>query len=277
MQDPDLDQKLINLINDLDQFSRDKVFPSGLNIFEAAGLYRQEIRHSTFLAFLLNPQEDHGLGDAFLKRIIQKALDNLSTELPIIDHYINLIRRNIVPDQELIEQCRKLYARHKDALDLIIRYGDVNAFASAADLFFKNHSDLKPLLVRSGQAAFLPSSLFEIVPQIDGVNWWGQSRPIVFWFYHYPKNRLGLILEVGPIVGKQFNRDFLVTELLEYFENKKRITPKYTRVCSEYRKLTEDQMGDPEEILAIMNSLYENIVGKHLSSVIKISRRFFQK
>ena len=70
MEVTDLEQKLLNLVNDLDQFSRGKHFPSGLNIFEAVGLDRQEIRHSNFLAFLLRPQESHGLSDAFLKRLI---------------------------------------------------------------------------------------------------------------------------------------------------------------------------------------------------------------
>ncbi|BCL83535.1 PD-(D/E)XK nuclease family protein [Ktedonobacteria bacterium brp13] len=44
------------------------------NIFEAIGAVRQELRHSDFLAFLLNPQENHGLGDVFLKRLLQKIL-----------------------------------------------------------------------------------------------------------------------------------------------------------------------------------------------------------
>ncbi|MEJ7841264.1 MAG: PD-(D/E)XK nuclease family protein [Rubrobacter sp.] len=44
------------------------------NIFEAVGLVRQEIRHSAFLSFLLNPQENHGLRDAFVKRLLQEAI-----------------------------------------------------------------------------------------------------------------------------------------------------------------------------------------------------------
>lgn len=44
------------------------------NIFEAIGVVRQELRHSDFLAFLLNPQESHGLGDAIVKRLLQRAL-----------------------------------------------------------------------------------------------------------------------------------------------------------------------------------------------------------
>ena len=391
MENLDREQKLLNLIADLERFSQEKRFPSGLNIFEAAGLGRQEIRHSNFLAFLLRPQEAHGLGDAFLKRLLQKALENLAVEPPIsllsvtladfsdalvfrewrnidlviesesnklvfaienkinsiesesqlskyestvksaypnhrvvfsyltkdgdspsrelwspmsysdvldavqgakfrqssnltneakivIDHYVSLIRRNIVPDQELVEQCRKLYAQHKDALDLIIRYGEVNSFASAADLFFKRHSDLKSLVVRSSAAVFLPASLFEIVPQFEDTNWWGQSRPLLFWFNFPPDSRLGIVIEVGPFSSDKFDRKLLVGDLLKYFNHeKKNATAKYTRVYSEYKKLTENQAGDPEEIQAVINQLYEAVQSRHLSSVTEISRRFFQK
>jgi len=44
------------------------------NIFEAIGAVRQELRHSDFLAFLLKPQASHGLGDALVKRLLQRVL-----------------------------------------------------------------------------------------------------------------------------------------------------------------------------------------------------------
>jgi PD-(D/E)XK nuclease superfamily len=50
---------------------------SNFNIFEAVGMTRQEIRHSYFLAFLLNPSESHYFGDLFLKQFLIKALQNL--------------------------------------------------------------------------------------------------------------------------------------------------------------------------------------------------------
>ncbi len=43
---------------------------SEFNIFEAIGVVRQELRHSHFIAFLLNPSKNHGLGDAFLKKFL---------------------------------------------------------------------------------------------------------------------------------------------------------------------------------------------------------------
>jgi hypothetical protein len=82
MASSDEEQKLLNLVTDLDRFAREKCFPSGFNIFEAVGMQRQEIRHSNFLEFLLRPQEAHGLGDTFLKRLLQKAI-NASDPPPV--------------------------------------------------------------------------------------------------------------------------------------------------------------------------------------------------
>jgi len=44
------------------------------NLFEAIGATRQELRHSDFLRFLLDPSENHGLGDYFLKTLFKEAL-----------------------------------------------------------------------------------------------------------------------------------------------------------------------------------------------------------
>ena len=44
------------------------------NLFEAIGAVRQELRHSDFLSFLLNPNGNHGLGDRFLKRFLERVL-----------------------------------------------------------------------------------------------------------------------------------------------------------------------------------------------------------
>ena len=48
------------------------------NIFEAIGAVRQELRHSDFLAFLLGPNQNHQLGDLFLKRFLKQALVGVS-------------------------------------------------------------------------------------------------------------------------------------------------------------------------------------------------------
>jgi hypothetical protein len=54
------------------------------NIFEAVGPPRQEKRHSYFLAYLLNPQQNHGLRDVFVKRLLQRTVAaSKKTNLPV--------------------------------------------------------------------------------------------------------------------------------------------------------------------------------------------------
>lgn len=43
---------------------------SNFNIFESLDIVKQEIRHSKFLAWIMNPNESHGLGDYFLKKFL---------------------------------------------------------------------------------------------------------------------------------------------------------------------------------------------------------------
>jgi hypothetical protein len=57
------------------------------NIFEAVGAVAQEVRHSDFLAFMLSPSQNHGLGDLLAKRFLQKAVQAAAgqTEISLID------------------------------------------------------------------------------------------------------------------------------------------------------------------------------------------------
>jgi hypothetical protein len=45
------------------------------NVFDVLGRPRLEGAHSSFLAWLLNPDEAHGLGDLFLRKFMRKAIE----------------------------------------------------------------------------------------------------------------------------------------------------------------------------------------------------------
>ena len=78
MQDPivppdqseDVASAIEELLLDDDGISRIEDRLGGFNIFEAIGHTRAEMRHSDFLAFLLDPNRDHGLGSEFLSRFV---------------------------------------------------------------------------------------------------------------------------------------------------------------------------------------------------------------
>lgn len=69
-----LKQELKNLLDD-EKLEKINDSVSGFNPFRVLKLEHYEIRHSNFLAWLLNPQESHDLGDVFLKKFLNK-IDN---------------------------------------------------------------------------------------------------------------------------------------------------------------------------------------------------------
>ena len=74
---------LESLIVDNPDLERLESLLDQFNIFEALGAVRVELRHSEFLAFLLNPNQSHGLGEVFVKRLLQKALASAPEQFQI--------------------------------------------------------------------------------------------------------------------------------------------------------------------------------------------------
>jgi len=225
------EQALKNLLLDIDCLNQLSPWSGKLNIFDVLKITRTEIRHSNMLAWLMDPNEKHGLRDLFLRSVVQNIIhyaneasfdvfkilmmdydsftisrewknidllvlseservllcfenkiesrehsDQLNryqriveqdfpdyiklyiyltpdgvdssvpdiwqsmsyrelmelleicisqTELPhdtqtLIMHYIEAVRRDIVGDEKLKEICRNIYAKHRQAIDLII-------------------------------------------------------------------------------------------------------------------------------------------------------------
>lgn len=71
---PEVERDFLSLMTTLEDFEREHSIRKGFNVFEALNITRQEIRHSRFLAYLLNPGETHGLDDKFLRAILRTVL-----------------------------------------------------------------------------------------------------------------------------------------------------------------------------------------------------------
>lgn len=54
---------------------------NNFNIFEKLSIQYYELRHSNTLAYLLNPKENHGLSDYFLKKFFIEVFSNNSSEI----------------------------------------------------------------------------------------------------------------------------------------------------------------------------------------------------
>jgi len=82
MSDQNGDLEILeNFIVNNSDFEELKSLLSQFNIFEVLGAVRQEVRHSEFLSYLLDPQETHGLGDYFIRKFLQKVITGVDIKL----------------------------------------------------------------------------------------------------------------------------------------------------------------------------------------------------
>lgn len=71
------------------------------NIFKATGIVHQEIKHTQFLGYLLDPNESHGLKDDFLFRFLQLASINSKNIVPLAD--FNLSYARIYKEKQVLD------------------------------------------------------------------------------------------------------------------------------------------------------------------------------
>lgn len=75
MTDERLKELYSNLLNDVD-FDKLDLGLKNPNIFSILRISKNEIRHSNFLCWLLDPNQSHGLGDIFLKRFLREVFSS---------------------------------------------------------------------------------------------------------------------------------------------------------------------------------------------------------
>ena len=89
---------------------------------------------------------------------------------------------------------------------------------------------------------------------------WKSAYPVSCWFKFSSKDKIGLILEVGPFSDPEKRLSF-IKELKDcsYFKVYKeafRLESKYTRIYSKYLKYSD--WDDTEQLVSTMNNLYSD-------------------
>lgn len=282
------------------------------NVFRALKAERQEIRHSNTLGWLLDPEESHGLGDIFLRRIMSNMLlgaeacvsaaqielmdfddvevrrewrnidllvidrgnrlvllvenkigsgespgqleryrKTVSHEFPdfrllpvfltldgqgtqdedtddfilyshgqlcgvldgilsqrraqmpeavvtFLEQYLETLRRLTMQDDELVQLCRSIYRRHREAIDLIAEYGMSSVFNEVATEALEKTDDCEVLYSSPKQLWFLPKSWAKVVPENSDV-WKHLSRPVSLYCRVYQGSQARIIFEVSKM------------------------------------------------------------------------------
>ncbi|MEH1924479.1 PDDEXK-like family protein [Nostoc sp.] len=363
---------LESLIVDNEDLEKLELKLAQFNIFEAIGVVRQELRHSNFLAFLLNPSENHRLDDIFLKRFLKRVLleqyepkDEKYTKISPVDidiadftdadvrrewqnidilihsprnklvcaienkidagegmdqlikyqntveqefkdcqailiyltpegdppskknwriynyskiaeiidsicisykstlgtdvytlmtHYSTLIRRHIVSDSEVAELCRKIYTKHKQALDLI--------FEHRPDLQLEIATRIHELVIREIDSQkisvyFWGKTCIAIIPK----KWEDNKLNLHLQFENYPK---GLIIKVliCPHEDKSIREKIykISQKNIPPFQ-KKPLTPKWTTIYKKSVLNPKDyEDADLEELMNKVQEFWRHFI-----------------
>ncbi len=104
-------KELNALISDIDCLEPLYKWTNEVNIFNILKLNRIEIRHSNMLSWLISPNETHGLGDKFLKKLLIYATNGTNIT----------IMRGLTPiDIDLMELSNAVIYREKDNIDVLL-------------------------------------------------------------------------------------------------------------------------------------------------------------
>ena len=161
-----------------------------------------------------DPEDDDYLAFSYVDvtQVIQGYLnDQRSLQLSeiglILNHYLEMLRRHVVPDDELKSTALKIYERHKEALDFIFESRpEPGSFLGVVRSLMENDPHLQPDKQISSIARFVPKEWVD-VPVLNACpsdRWTKSKRNLIFEIKSFKtpgsdfSDRILLSLILGP-------------------------------------------------------------------------------
>lgn len=120
-----------------------------------------------------------------------------------LTHYVKMLRRHIVSDSPIADLAKKIFAKHRQALDVIFEHRPdqqlewrekLENIVRAEPRLFLDHCS-------KSYIRFVPMEWNDIPDLNKGEGWTPTKRILLFQFNNFPPDRLGLGLYVGPSVA----------------------------------------------------------------------------
>lgn len=140
------------------------------------------------------------LADVFERMLATSHAGEESTL--IVQHYIDMLRKNVVQDEHLKSLAGKLYERHKEALEFIFSVRP--RAASLVDVIADQVRDCEGLIIDSSGSGYMRFSTEQwdeaLSYRIDKASWSKTGRGLLFEVKSYANKpgRLNISLIIGP-------------------------------------------------------------------------------
>ena len=159
-------EALQNFLLDIQCLDELQPWTGKFNLFDVLKISRAEIRHSNMLAWLLDPSESRGIGDSFLKGMLQRLVENDSDgrydifQLLLLDTYSFSVYRewkNI--DLLLVSEKEKIVIAIENKVGAHEHSNQLNRYRTILEKEYADYKKICVLLTPDGEE---PS---------DTVNW----------------------------------------------------------------------------------------------------------
>lgn len=192
-----------------------------------------------------------------LRRIIdQRRAQVPEAVLTFLMHYIDTLRRLTMQDTELVDLCKAIYGKHREAIDLIARYGMTSNFLQSVLGALKQTGEFEILWQSSAWVVFIPNTWKALVPE-NGQAWKQLSRPvsIACWLAR-EAGSVRLVFEVSKMTDPQLRLKYVKDLEQAGFKPRKKAFEEdavYSRVYSDSEKVAD--FTDDDLICDAVNKL----------------------
>ncbi|MBD2005531.1 hypothetical protein H6F63_20310, partial [Trichocoleus sp. FACHB-40] len=216
--------------------------------------------------------------------ICEKYQSTLGSDIySLMTHYSNLIRRHFVSDSEIAELCRKIYTKHKPALDLIFEHRpDLQSeLAEFIKTLIHNNAELHKLVLDNSakkHIRFADVELDKFPAQRSGYSWTSSQRVLLFEFVNEPNN-LFLVLTIGPGNVESIRRSLHEMSLknLPIFQKTKLKENKWAWIYKkEIIKLIDYEITDSDELYKKLQAAWDNFLSNDLPLIRELTTKVFE-
>jgi len=189
------------------------------------------------------------------ERIVEQNRSRIPTDAAtLLDHYLVTLRRLTMNDRDLVDLCKKIYGRHREAIDWIVQLGASNQVLDACEALANDLVGADRVTKTVNRVFLLPKEMAQF--EITRGSGWGflPTQYPVMWWYYFGKNisNLKLVMEVGPIADPDYRIRLLknIKKAGFVFREKKAFggAAKYTRILRLSQKLRAKEGGEEGDI-----------------------------
>lgn len=217
---------------------------------------------------------DYGSIYKILKNIINLYKDNLNDKIiDFINYYLKTLEDLTMQDEEIINLCKTIYSKNKEAIDLIIKYGKQSALLAAGEEFINRNKNILNVSGNSNLFEFIPKEFLGKVPEISGKYGTYDNYSIQFYFIK-DSNKLSLNLEIAPFDDIEMRKGFIkyLKDNDLFTISDQALSQKNTKIFSKKEEIND--WDDQNLILNVMEYLYNNKAKEATENIIKAINNF---